>query len=108
MMVAQQLYEGVDLGKEGATSPHDRFFYHKGDRLTAVRSGPWKAFRNGRLYHLEEDLGETRNVAADRRATSRAFVAKSRTLSGSSLSRAVLAEFQSSRAWPSATAASAT
>jgi arylsulfatase A-like enzyme len=52
------------LGKPGAKTPHDRFFYHQADNLRAVRSGPWKLFRNGPLYNLEEDLGEKKNVAA--------------------------------------------
>ena len=54
------------LGKPGAKTPHDRFFYHQADNLRAVRSGPWKLFRNGPLYNLEEDLGEKKNVAAKR------------------------------------------
>ena len=52
------------LGKPGAKTPHDRFFYHQADNLRAVRSGPWKLFRNGPLYNLENDLGEKKNVAA--------------------------------------------
>jgi len=52
------------LGKPGAKTPHDRFFYHQADKLRAVRSGPWKLFRNGPLYNLENDLGEKKNVAA--------------------------------------------
>ncbi len=52
------------LGKPGAKTPHDRFFYHQADNLRAVRSGPWKLFRNGPLYNLDKDLGEKKNVAA--------------------------------------------
>jgi len=52
------------LGTAGASSPHDRLFYHRGTALQAVRSGPWKLFANGELYNLEEDLGEQHNVAA--------------------------------------------
>ena len=57
----------MDLLSEspGAKSPHDRFFYHQGETLRAVRSGPWKLFRNGQLYDLANDIGETKNVAAD-------------------------------------------
>ncbi|MBL9137634.1 MAG: sulfatase [Verrucomicrobiales bacterium] len=76
----------------GASSPHRAlwFYYHQND-LEAVRSGPWKLIlphsyatvnpqappaRDGRptkyasakadleLYHLVDDVGETRNVAA--------------------------------------------
>jgi len=50
---------------DGATSPHDRFFYHQRTNLRAVRSGPWKLFRDGRLYNLEEDIGETNDVAGN-------------------------------------------
>jgi len=53
------------LGKAGARSPHDRFFYHSQENLHAVRSGPWKYFRRGELYNLNKDIGETKNVAAD-------------------------------------------
>ena len=28
-----------------------------------MRSGPWKLFRNGQLYHLIDDIGEKKNVA---------------------------------------------
>ena len=35
------------------------------DFLRAVRSGPWKLFRNGQLYHLIDDIGEKHNVAAN-------------------------------------------
>ncbi|MBN1910730.1 MAG: sulfatase, partial [Pirellulales bacterium] len=55
----------VLLGKPGAKSPHDRFFYHQGNNLRAVRSGPWKLFVSGELYNLDTDLGEKTNVAAD-------------------------------------------
>ncbi len=51
-------------GTPGAKSPHDRFFYHQATNLRAVRSGPWKLFRDGKLYHLGNDIGESRNVAA--------------------------------------------
>jgi len=54
------------LGKPGAKTPHDRFFYHQADNLRAVRSGPWKLFRNGPLYNLDEDLGEKKNLASKR------------------------------------------
>ncbi len=67
---------------EGATTPHEAFFYRRGLDLYAIRSGPWKLFvrdnqaplpgqrkseriEAGTLYHLERDIGETTNVAAD-------------------------------------------
>jgi len=46
-----------------ATSPHEAFFYHRGNDLRAVRSGPWKLHTNGQLYNLDEDIGEGKNVA---------------------------------------------
>ncbi|MEZ5388108.1 MAG: sulfatase [Prosthecobacter sp.] len=52
------------LGQPGAKTPHDRFFYHQGDTLRAVRSGPWKLFVSGELYHLQKDIGESKDVAA--------------------------------------------
>lgn len=52
------------LGKPGAKTPHDRFFYHHGDILRAVRSGPWKLFVSGELYQLQDDIGESKDVAA--------------------------------------------
>ena len=56
---------GLLSGSPDAKSPHDRFFYHQGDALRAVRSGPWKLFRSGELYDLDKDIGESRNVAAE-------------------------------------------
>ena len=78
------------LGEDGATSPHEAFYYYRETRLDAVRSGPWKlvfprpsleksdwllsrggAFlgeyrepvRDLSLYNLDADLGETVNIA---------------------------------------------
>ncbi|MGE9270640.1 MAG: sulfatase family protein [Verrucomicrobiales bacterium] len=68
---------------EGSKSPHEAFFYFKGNTLKAVRSGPWKlhlgkATGKGRvrrgmgssspiaaLYYLEEDIAERNNVLDD-------------------------------------------
>lgn len=52
------------LGEAGAKTPHDRFFYHQGDSLRAVRSGPWKLFVTGEMYQLHDDIGESKDVAA--------------------------------------------
>lgn len=87
--------DGGDLwpvlsGKAGAKSPHaDLFYYYHGMNLQAVRSGPWKLQIAGgdvgkpnagkkkgkakgpqaeplpRLYNLEDDIGESKNVIAD-------------------------------------------
>lgn len=47
-------------------SPHEVFFYHGGNALKAVRSGPWKLHVKGdkptALYNLRQDIGESRNV----------------------------------------------
>jgi len=54
------------LGRPGATSPHEAFFYYRGNSLRAVRSGPWKLFVDGRLYNLDQDISESHDVAASR------------------------------------------
>ncbi|MFQ5730936.1 MAG: sulfatase [Planctomycetaceae bacterium] len=66
---------------ESAKSPHQAFYYYFRDQLQAVRSGKWKLHvsreqrrrrKNAkvrrlppRLYDLETDIGETKNVAGD-------------------------------------------
>lgn len=76
-------------GEPGAASPYEKFFYYAGGRLQAVRSGKWKLHvphgyrtteggtvaHGGKLgeyarseiglslFNLEEDRGETTNVA---------------------------------------------
>lgn len=70
------------FGEPDAESPYDAFYYYHTDQLQAVRSGPWKLFvpvpagsphphfnRNippkPLLFHLYDDIGCQRNVAAD-------------------------------------------
>lgn len=74
---------GVLLGREGATG-HEVFHYFRGFELQALRSGPWKLHLGAptpakgkgkggpnarptglQLYHLGDDPGETRDVAAE-------------------------------------------
>lgn len=63
---------GVWLGKEGAQG-HEVFHYFRGFQLEAIRRGPWKLhFGTAKnkaphlaLYHLESDIGEKNNVAAE-------------------------------------------
>jgi len=47
-------------------SPHEAFFYHRGETLLAVRSGNWKLHINegktSELYDLKNDIGESNNV----------------------------------------------
>lgn len=55
----------VLLGREGARSPHEAFYYFRGLALEAVRSGPWKLhLKSGDLYHLGQDIGERENMSA--------------------------------------------
>jgi arylsulfatase A len=66
---SDRVIDGKDIwsilsGAEGAKSPHEAFFYHKGKTLMAVRSGPWKLHLTPRaLFNLEQDIGENKNVA---------------------------------------------
>ncbi|MEC9092080.1 MAG: hypothetical protein VX438_05185, partial [Planctomycetota bacterium] len=53
------------LGKNQPQTPHDRFFYQKGGKVAAVRSGSWKLFITGELYNLDRDIGEKTNVATE-------------------------------------------
>ena len=49
-----------------AKTPHEKFFYHGGNTLRAVRSGNWKLHWNKQrptqLYNLETDIGEQTNL----------------------------------------------
>lgn len=55
----------VLLNRSGASSPREVFYYYAGPSLKAVRSGPWKLdFASSRLYNLEDDIGESTNVAS--------------------------------------------
>jgi arylsulfatase A-like enzyme len=81
-----RVIDGVDqtqllLGKDD-DGARDGFLYYNGNELQAVRQGPWKlrlpnlkdlrkwpeldrGTQEIELYHLERDLGETKNVAAE-------------------------------------------
>ncbi len=50
--------------KPGARSPHETFFYYGGPNLRAVRAGPWKLFADGKLFHLVDDIAESKDVAS--------------------------------------------
>ena len=54
-------------GKPGAESPHKAFFYYRGNKLEAVRSGRWKLRRTKQteLYDLKTDISEKNNLAAE-------------------------------------------
>ena len=77
--------DGVDLSPlllgETRQSPRETWYYYQGTRLKAVRHGPWKLAltgqslgmgirqrdadlaKSGRLYNLEEEIGETTDIA---------------------------------------------
>ncbi len=73
--------DGLDLSPvllSDAASPHDYFFYYRGERLQAVRRGPWKYnlpwTQNRRnqpprvspasLHHLPTDISEATDLAS--------------------------------------------
>ena len=70
VLPADRILDGRDisplmLGKTGAKSPHEAFYYFRQHDLEAVRSGRWKLIRkSGDLYDLQQDIGETRDVSA--------------------------------------------
>lgn len=64
-----RIIDGRDIWpvlSDGASSPHQAFFYHGGNQLKAVRSGKWKLHANKgkatQLYNLETDISEKDNV----------------------------------------------
>jgi arylsulfatase A-like enzyme len=67
---ADRVLDGADIwplmaGEPGATSPYDVFYYYRGLKLQAVRSGPWKLhLAKGELYNLDDAIGESTDVAA--------------------------------------------
>lgn len=53
-------------GQSDAKSSHEIFYYYRGLRLEAVRSGPWKLHLTvGKLFNLQSDIGENNDVAAE-------------------------------------------
>lgn len=52
------------IGESG--TPHEAFFYHRGNSLHAVRSGNWKLHvskgKPSQLYDLNQDIGEQKNL----------------------------------------------
>ena len=55
------------LGRANARSQYKAFFYYIRGNLKAVRSGEWKLRTDGRLYNLEKDIGEQKDVAKQNR-----------------------------------------
>jgi arylsulfatase A-like enzyme len=81
---SNRIIDGKDIwplmsGEKAAKTPHEAFYYYQVDQLHAVRSGEWKLHlplkmkrRNWgkgtpdsplQLYDLQDDIGETTNVA---------------------------------------------
>lgn len=64
-----RIIDGKDIWptlKGEVKTPHEAFFYHRGNQLNAVRSGKWKLHvKDGKptqLYDLESDIGEKKNL----------------------------------------------
>ncbi|MDZ4288427.1 MAG: sulfatase [Prosthecobacter sp.] len=71
---ADRKLDGHDISKllldaKATESPYEAFYYFRGLKLEAVRSGPWKLhLAKGELYHLGDDIGESKNIAAQNAA----------------------------------------
>ena len=69
-------------GTEGAVSPHDMYYYYKGNRLESARHGKWKIRRSGKksqsveLYDLDSDISETKNLAKENEALVKDMIKK--------------------------------
>jgi arylsulfatase A-like enzyme len=68
---ADRVIDGRDIwplmsGRSGAKTPHEAFFYYKGKKLEAVRSGDWKLRRAKKveLYNLAADISESNNLVS--------------------------------------------
>jgi arylsulfatase A len=86
-LVADRTIDGSDIwplisGAEGAKTPHDIYYYYKGNKLEAARSGKWKLRRGGKgaagveLYDLDADISEKVNLAADNAAVVKSMIEK--------------------------------
>ncbi len=67
---SDRVIDGKDIralmvGGENARSPHDAYYYYRGNRLEAIREGRWKLRRVKRaeLYDLKTDISERFNLA---------------------------------------------
>jgi arylsulfatase A-like enzyme len=68
---ADRVIDGKDIrplmfAKPGAKSPHEAFFYYRGNNLEAVRNDRWKlrrAKKNIELYDLKADISEKNNLS---------------------------------------------
>lgn len=61
-------------------TPHQNFFYHRGNDLQAIRSGDWKLHVKGArpvaLHDLATDIGEQKNVIEENRAVATQLLAE--------------------------------
>ena len=59
------------VGKKGAQTPHEIYFFYKGNKLESARQGKWKLRRSGKksqtveLYDLASDISESKNLAKE-------------------------------------------
>ncbi|MCS7026200.1 MAG: sulfatase-like hydrolase/transferase [Bryobacteraceae bacterium] len=58
-----QNLEPLLRGNGRAKSAYSAFYFYQGHFLRAVRSGKWKLHTSGELYNLEQDIGESHDVA---------------------------------------------
>jgi arylsulfatase A len=68
---ADRKIDGRDLGPllrgEAGAKGHEAWPYYRGLKLEAIRKGPWKLhLAKGELYHLGDDVGESKDLAKDR------------------------------------------
>ena len=67
-MPSDRVIDGKDVSAvlmDHQKSPHEAFYYHRGNELEAVRSGKWKLHLGGKnvgLFDLETDIAERHNV----------------------------------------------
>lgn len=93
--------DGVDIwtslaGADDAKPARDHFFYFRGFTLDAVRSGPWKLHlalpdgapgakkepKQAQLFHLIDDIGESKNVALEHPEIVQRLQALAQTMNG--------------------------
>ncbi|MBI4903421.1 MAG: sulfatase [Acidobacteria bacterium] len=78
---ADRKIDGHDLsallmGRAGAKSGYDAFYFYHVNQLRAVRVGAWKLHATGELFNVEADIGETKNVAAENEGVVKRLQAK--------------------------------
>ncbi len=84
---AQRKLDGVDVSPvllgDPAKAPRDHYFIYKGLKLEALRLREWKLhLGTNELYQLEDDIGETKNVAAEHQDVVKELRAFAQTMDG--------------------------